>query len=136
MFECKKAKYKVGQYVRVIKGNKEDIGKVGRITEVWQLARRNGNVANDTVKGYTRATYGVTGVNYNMLFSYQLELLVPQPKEIEIWTEDFPVQLKGNDHVKSHSTNRLTSINSSHNSDKRNQSLSQVVKKISKINVN
>lgn len=100
MFECKKAKYKVGQYVRVIKGNKEDIGKVGRITEVWQLARRNGNVANDTVKGYTRATYGVTGINYNMLFSYQIELLVPQPKEIEIWTEDFPVQLKGSDHVK------------------------------------
>ena len=35
-----------------------------------------------------------------MLYSYQIELLVPQPKEIEIWTEDFPVQLKGSDHVK------------------------------------
>ena len=87
MFECKKAKYKVGQYVRVIKGNKEDIGKVGRIVDVFQC------------NGYVRAIYAITCIN-NMLYSYQIELPVPQPKEIEIWTEDFPVQLKGTDHVK------------------------------------
>lgn len=97
--ECKKAKYKIGQYVRVIKGNKEDIGKVGRIADVFQYERYNGMVLNDTCKGYVRATYAITGIN-NMLYSYQIELLVPQPKEIEIWTEDFPVQFKGSDHVK------------------------------------
>lgn len=97
--ECKKAKYKIGQYVQVVKGSKEDIGKVGRIQEVYQLERYNGMVENDTCKGYVRATYAVTDVN-SLLYSYQIELLVPQPKEIDILTENFPVQLKGTNHVK------------------------------------
>jgi hypothetical protein len=97
--ECKNAKYKIGQYVRVVKGNKENIDKVGRIQEVYQLERYNGMVENDTCKGYVRATYAVTGVN-DLLYSYQIELLVPQPKEIDILTENFPVQIKGTNHVK------------------------------------
>ena len=97
--ECKKAKYKVGQYVQVVKGNKEDIGKVGRIQDVYPLERYTGTLADDTCKGYVRATYAITGIN-DLLYSYQIELLVPQPKEIDIRTESFPVQVDGTNHVK------------------------------------